>query len=165
MSAKKYILFTLVFTIASISAVRISRNGIIERNEDPASLIITDNANFNKTNTFQSSRAIRIKFCQTCHLDTHYTGESVKFCNKCNGTDHCSVRSNLCKYSRTNIIQDENHQRLCSDCGRDDHLSKKSNLCPHNNNSIINQSTSLSNRSPFNNEPSLPTIDGKFFNK
>ena len=58
---------------------------------------------------------IRVKYCPTCHFDSHSNSSSMKcpfneryvgidkekmLCNSCKGTDHCNRRSHLCKYYR-----------------------------------------------------------------
>ena len=183
-------IFLLLFSIASLSAISISRNGIIEINQQPA-ISFNNIINNVSADVPRSSRVIRIKFCQTCHLDTHFNVSSPKcpfnqnfvgvkdqFCKKCQGTDHCSMRSSLCKFNRQNLLQDS-HTRLCIDCAKDDHLNKKSNLCIHNSSGVLinNPTNTNKNTSPtiineksvnasstrsFTNNSSLPTFDGNF---
>ena len=97
----------------------------------------------------QNIRVRRIKFCQTCHLDTHYNVDSIKCpfnpdnpdkktCNSCSRTGHSNKRFHLCPNNPRNqslndlLNEEESRPRQCSDCGGDDHINKNSNLCSLN---------------------------------
>jgi hypothetical protein len=111
------------------------------------------------TTNHPNLRLRRVKFCNTCHLDTHYDTNSYKcpfnpncvdvqnkVCNSCGQFGHCSKRHHSCPNNSKRIQtlndllnEEESHPRKCVDCSGNDHVSKSSNLCSLNPNSIMSQ--------------------------
>jgi hypothetical protein len=149
---KTFKILILIILIASVASVRTSRNGIIHNN-DHVALIVNDTV---VANTSQPNLQVRrVKFCDKCHLDTHYditsvkcpfnenfVGATNKVCNSCFEPGHCNKRYRLCKNNIRNktlqdlLNEDESHQRKCNDCGGEDHVNINSNLCKNNMNGI-----------------------------